>query len=323
MRDEGWQLQAELAAADEAVIEHRGLSERLGVVQSALSAARYELAQATEALVGETVAVQRLESLSPTLIWAALRGKRAEQLTARRSEQGAAEARVAAARTAVDNCEREFSAVRAGLDSLGDVDTWYVAALAAKETWAIQVGAHGAGELRQLAKQADVLRHELTGLREVADAAHHAGTALTAALPHLDRSEWLARRERRIRNRLHHRSPFILSNGRKADEMDQAFGLMRKAGASLRILSRQIDGLGHDRVDRMLADNFFGPYDLLFANRFINALFMNRVDDAFDRVDEALCAVEQVHQSTDRRMAELDAQLADLGGRRERLLMSM
>jgi hypothetical protein len=105
--------------------------------------------------------------------------------------------------------------------------------------------------------------------------------------------------------------------------MDQAVGLMRKAGASLRVLSRQMDGLGPDFVDRLTADDFVGTFDFLLDNRFNNALFMNRVDDALDRVHEALGAVEQAHQSTERRTVELEAQLAELGRRRERLLMNI
>lgn len=320
---EGRQFQAELEAAHEAVAEHRRLSERLGVVRSALAASQDDLAQATEVLAGETAEIRKLESLSPTLIRAYLRGKRAERLATRRSAKEAAEARVAAARAVVDNGERELSEVRAGLDRLGDVDAWHAAALATKETWAVQMGAHGTAELRQLAKRADVLRRELTELREVADAAHHAGTALSAALPHLDRAGSLARGERRARTSWPNESPFLLSDGRKADEMDRAVGLMRKAGASLRVLSRRIDGLGSDRVDRLVADDFVGTFDFLLDHRVNNETFMNRIDGALDRVHEALDAIEQAHQSTARRTAELDAQLADLGRRREQLLMSM
>ena len=320
--DERLQFQAELEAAHQAVVEHQRLSERLGVVQPALAEAQYELAQATEALVGEAAEVHKLESLSPMLIWASLRGKRAEWLTTRRSAEEAAKVRVAAAQTVVDNGERGLSAVRAGLDGLGDVHTWHSAALAAKETWATQMGVHGAAELRRLAKQADVLRHELTELREVADAAHFAGTALTAALEHLDRAGSFALDERRARS-WPRDSLFILSDGRKADEMDQAVGLMRKAGALFRVLSRKVDGLGRDSVDRLVAEDFLGTFDFMFDNRFNGALFMNRLEDAHERVHEALGAIEQAHQSTDRRTVELDAQLADLDRRREQLLMSL
>lgn len=292
------------------------------MAESTLAGARDELAQATEVLVAATAEVWKLESLSPTLIWAALRGKRADQLTARRSEQEAATARVAAARAVVDTWERELSAVRAGLGGPGDVDTWHAAALAAKETWAIQVGAHGAGELRQLAKQTDALRLELTELREVAGAIDHARTALTAAIEHLDRSGSFAVDERRARAWPRSNS-FVLSDGHKVDEMDQAVGLMRKAGASLRGLSQRMDGLGYERFEQLMAHEFVGTLDFLFDHRFNNAIFMNRLEDAFDQVQGALGAVEQAHQSTEWRIVELGAQLADLDQRRERLLMSM
>jgi hypothetical protein len=146
--------------------------------------------------------------------------------------------------------------------------------------------------------------------------------ALSAALPHLDRAGSLARGERRARS-WPNDGRFILSDGRKADEMDQAVGLMRKAGALLRVLSRQIDGLGSDNVDRLVADDFVGTFDFLLDHQVNNKIFMNRIDVALVQVHEALDAIEQAHQSTDRRTAELDAQLADLVRRREQLLMSM
>jgi hypothetical protein len=322
MVDEGRQFRTELQAAHEAVDEHRRLSEHLGVAQWALAAAKDELAQATEVLLGETAEVQKLESLTPTRLWASLSGKRAERLTTGRSAEAAAEARVVAARTAVDDAERELSAVQAGLARLGDVDAWYAAALAAKEAWAFQVGAHGTAELRGLANQTDVLRRELAELREVADAAHYAGIALSAALEHLDRAGSFAGDERRARS-WPRQDPFILSDGRKADETDQAVGLMRKAAVSLRVLSREVDGLGRDRIDSLLVDDFIGTFDFLLDHRLNHGTFMDRIHGAIDRVHEALGVVEQAHQSTGGRTAELGARLADLGGRREQLLLSM
>lgn len=193
MFDDGRQFQVEIAAAHEAVVEHRALSERLEVALPTLAAARAELEHATEALAGETADVHRLERLGPTTIWAVLSGRRTERLATARASQQAAEARAAEARTTADTWEQELTAVRARLDGLGDVDSWHASALAAKETWAIQVGNHGAPELRRLAKQADTLRGELADAREAAGAVDLAGTALVSALQHLE----LARRSPR------------------------------------------------------------------------------------------------------------------------------
>ncbi|MFD7310485.1 hypothetical protein [Promicromonospora sp. NPDC059942] len=322
MSVEGRQFQAELQAAQEAVVEHRDLVERLGAARSTLAAARDELARATVALAGAEAALRTLERPSPALILAALRGRRAEWLAVRRSERDDAQARVAEARTTVDGWERELTAVRAGLDALGDVDGWHAAASAAAETWALQVGARGAAELRRLAQQADEVRRELADLREVEDAVDQAGTALVGALPHLDAARSMATDERRARSWPRDRL-FILSDGRKADEMDQAVGLIRKAAAALRVLAREFDEVERDRIDHLLDDDYLGTFDFLFDHRFNNRNFMDRVDGAVDRVHEALGIVEQADRRTGRRTAEVDAQLADLGRRRDRLLMSL
>jgi hypothetical protein len=322
MFDEGRQFKAELQAAHDAVAEHRELSNRLDEVLSTLAVARDELAHATEALARAVTKVHELRRLSPALILAALRGERAERLRTRLSEQEAAEARVAEAQATVARWEQEHTAVRTGLDGLGDVSAWHAAVLATMETWAVQVGSHRATELRRLAQQAEVLRGELADLREVEDAVDHAGTALVGAIQHLDAARSMAVGERRARS-WPRDGLFILSDGRKADEMDQAVGLIRKAGASLRVLSREFDELERDRVDRLTAEDFIGTFDFLLDHKLNHGTFMDRIEDTLGRVHEALGTVAQTHQRAERRKAELDARLVDLARRRELLLMSL
>ena len=227
------------------------------------------------------------------------------------------------AQATVEGWERELSAVRASLDGLGDVGTWHAGALAAMQTWAVQVGSQGATELRRLAKQSEALRRELADLREVQDAVDHTGAALIGAIPHLDAARSMAVDERRARVWTPRRRLFIPADGRKADEMSQAVALIRKAGASLRVLSREFDKVERDRVDRLAAEDFIGTLDFLLDHKFNNGTFLDRVEDALGRVREALGTVEQTHQRTEQRTAELDARLADLAGDQERLLMSL
>ncbi|MEV0894096.1 hypothetical protein [Promicromonospora sp. MEB111] len=89
------------------------------------------------------------------------------------------------------------------------------------------------------------------------------------------------------------------------------------------MLAREFDEVERDRIDHLLDDDYLGTFDFLFDHRFNNRTFMDRIDGAVDRVHETLGIVEQTDQRTGRRTAELDAQLADLGRRRERLLMSL
>src|SRR5918998_675178 len=84
-------IEAELAAAQQAVSEHAHQLSRRHVAVEALHAARTASEAAREKLADESADVARLESLSPTRIWAGLRGNRAERLDVERAEQQAGE----------------------------------------------------------------------------------------------------------------------------------------------------------------------------------------------------------------------------------------
>ncbi|MFC7021988.1 hypothetical protein ACFQHV_02500 [Promicromonospora thailandica] len=317
---DGRQLQAELDAAAEAVAEHRALAERFGVLRSALDGSRTELTDAAAALDRATAGIRRLGRPVPSTILAVVRGRRAALLADRRTEQATAEARAAAARTAIADREREIAAVRATLRGLGDVDAWYAGALAAAEAWSIQTASPAVPELRRLADASQVLRRELAELDELSATADRARTALVGALGHLDDAWGRAQAERRARTRRFRRSPILLTDGRKADQMDQAAGLMRKAGESLRELARKIDGVGHDRADRLAAVQFLGPFDFLFDTAVLHRFFVDGAYDAGDRVHDALDAVDRAQAAVTVRSVEVAGRLADLDQRRERLL---
>jgi chemotaxis protein histidine kinase CheA len=307
------EIQTELESAQEAVFEHSRLSGRLGAARSALAAAEADLAQAAAALAGEAADVQKLEDFSPTLIWATMRGNRDERLETERAEHRAAEYRVAAARSAVRSAEREHAVVAAALDRLGDVEARRASALAAKEAWVVEARADGADELTRLAAEVGTARGELTELREVIGAAQRASEALSGALQHLDSaSSWAAY------------DTFggggFLSDMIKREKMDQAVVLMRNADEALRALSRELGDLGRDGVGGIDADGMIGTFDVWFDDIFSDWTVMNRISEARDRVRDALAAVGRVHQAADQRAAELEARLAELGVRRERLL---
>lgn len=307
------QLQAELEAAQEAAFEHRRLSGRRDAADTARAAAETDLAQATEALTGEAADVRRLEELSPTLIWATLRGDRDERLTAERAEHRAAEYRVAAAQAAVRAAEREHAVVSASLDRLGDVEARRAAALAAKEAWLVAAGADGAEELTRLATEVGTARGELTEVREVVGAAERAGSALSGAWHHLDSAgNWAAV------------DTFggggFLADLAKREKMDQAVVLMRDADESLRVLARELGDLGRDGVGGIDLDGLVGTFDVWLDDIFSDWTVMNRIRDARDRVREALDAVTRVHHDADHRRTALEVRLAELGARRERLL---
>jgi hypothetical protein len=147
----------------------------------------------------------------------------------------------------------------------------------------------------------------------VIGAAQRASEALSGALQHLDSaSSWAAY------------DTFggggFLSDMIKREKMDQAVVLMRNADEALRALSRELGDLGRDGVGGIDADGMIGTFDVWFDDIFSDWTVMNRISEARDRVRDALAAVGRVHQAADQRAAELEARLAELGVRRERLL---
>ena len=79
-------VQDELEAALAAVAEHERLRERLGRAREAEEAARVAAVRARQELVIEEADVRRLESYSPTRIWASLRGNRDAELDREKAE---------------------------------------------------------------------------------------------------------------------------------------------------------------------------------------------------------------------------------------------
>jgi DNA repair exonuclease SbcCD ATPase subunit len=312
MTQEAQQVQAELEAAQEAVVEHERLTGRLDAARKAFTAAEAALAKAREALADETADVQKLEDFSPTLIWSTLRGDRDERLAAERAEQRAAEYRVAAAQAAVDTAERERSVVYAELERLGDPHPRRAAALAAKEDWVVRSGSDGAAELGRIAEQVGTTRGELTELREVADAARRAGEALSGALQHLDSaSNWAA---------YDTMGGGFFSDMMKREKMDQAVALMRTADESLRALSRELGDLGRDGVGGIEIDDLVGAFDVWLDDIFSDWTVMNRINEARERVRHALDGVGRVQEATRQRSLALETWVTELGARRERLL---
>lgn len=317
------ELGAQLDAAAGAVAEHRRLTERLDVLRSALASARAARADAEGALARATADLRRITSPGPAALLAAVRGRRPALLADLRAEETAAAARVADARRAIDDDERESEAVRAVLTGLGDVDGWYAGALAAAETWAVQTASPAAPELRRLGRSAQALRRELTGLDELSAAADRAATALTAALGHLDDAWERAQDERRARTRPFRRHTVILTDGRKADRMDQAVGQMHQAGEALRVLASRLDGIGLDRAAGLMAADFLGPFDFLFDAAPLHRSFVDGIAGAGDRVHDALDAVDRARVAIAASRVEAGGRLADVDRRREELLRGL
>ncbi|WP_129788672.1 hypothetical protein [Promicromonospora panici] len=170
-----------------------------------------------------------------------------------------------------------------------------------------------AGELTRLANEVGTTRGELTELHEVISAAERASAALAGASRHLDSAGNWATYDT-------FGGGGFFADMMKRQKMDQAVELMRNADESLRAPSRELGDLGRDGVGGIEADGLIGTFDVWFDDIFNDWTVMNRINEARDRVREALDTVGRVHQGAVERAAALEVRLAQLAERREQLL---
>jgi hypothetical protein len=233
---QGEQVQARLEQAVRAVREKRALEQRLAAAQQHLESTRARAVELRAALEREDEDVERLESFSPTRIWATLTGSRAGDLEREAAEREAARYAVAEAEARRESAERDCAALQERLRAIGDVEPAYQQALADKDAWVRGHDADTARELADIAERRGALLAEDTEARE----AHAAGVAAHAQLQEADRllgdagswSTWDAF------------GGGMLSDVMKYQKLDQATEVLRRADLALAGFSRELADVG-------------------------------------------------------------------------------
>jgi hypothetical protein len=168
---EGEQVQAALTRAAQAREEMRGVEQRLAGAARHADATEARVAELRRLLAREDEDVDRLESFSPTRIWAALKGSRATDLDRETAERDAARYAVAEAEARRDVATRECAALQERLRTFGDVEAGYTRALADKDRWVRENDSGTSAVLAELAER----RGRLLAQDKEAREAHSAG----------------------------------------------------------------------------------------------------------------------------------------------------
>jgi hypothetical protein len=179
--DDARRVHDELEAALAAVEEHARLSSRLDRARGAEAAAATAVTRARVGLAAEDRDVQRLESLSPSRIWATLRGSRDTDLDREQAERQAAAYAVARAEALLDACHAETRRAEAELAALGDVARRREQALAAKESWLRSTSGPAGEQLARTAEDLAAVGSELKETREAVAAGDAAAGTLDRA----------------------------------------------------------------------------------------------------------------------------------------------
>ncbi|MBF4163983.1 hypothetical protein [Nocardioides acrostichi] len=309
----GEQVTAALASAREAVADHTRLGQRIDRADRAVVEASAALDAARRELASESADVEKLESFSPTRIWAALRGSRDADLDRERAEQQAAQYRAAVAEQRVQQARAERSAAEAARAALGDVSAQLEAARVAKQEWMATTGHPAAAELDDVAQHLGTAASTRTETIEALQAADAALAALGEAGRMLESAGGWAAWDT-------FGGGGMLTDMAKYDRMDRAQARMAAADQALRRLSAELADVGMAAVGGVEVTQLARTFDVFFDNIFSDWAVRNRISEAGERVARARRAVLGAREELVRRATALDAELATLAARRTELL---
>ena len=313
-RSELAQIEADLAHAAQVRRQHTDLTHRVETERSQLLLLEERVQGLRERLADEAKDVAALESFSPTLIWATLRGSRVDDLERERAEHEAARYAVAEAEARRDAVRRDLESTRARRNALGDVGDIHRRALAAKERWALAHDRDLAAALDDIAGQ----RGTLSAARKETAEAHAAGEAALAlveqAVQLLGKAESWSTYDTFLGGGL-------LSDMMKYDRMDEAAKVLHDADVALERFSRELADVGIASVDGVQVDGMTRTFDVFFDNIFSDMAVRSRIQDAGRRAETARQAVRQALLRLEKTSQEIAGQLTALDAERDRLLV--
>jgi len=308
-------IAADLEHAARARQQHTDLTARLNGARGYLDSAEQRVAELRARLTAETEDVAKLESFSPTRIWAGLRGSREQDLDRERAELEAARYAVAEAEARRDAARRDADSLQAQLDELGDVDALQHRALAAKEEWAQAHDPALAAQLTEIARERGTLTARDLEAREAHAAGREALALLQQAGSLLGGAETWSTWDT-------FGGGGMLADMAKYNKMDQATAALRRADVALGRFSRELADVGMAGVGGVQVDGMTRTFDMFFDNIFTDMAVRSRIQDASRRTAAAAHTVGQTLARLEQQGRELTRQLADLDARREALLSS-
>lgn len=302
-----------VADAEADLAEHARLTQRRERLAPLVQEAERELDRQTAALGLQSAELRKLETFSPTRIWAALRGNHATELERERAEQDAQEYVVAVAEAKLTTLRQELMAVEHSRDALGDVQERLARALAAKEAWIVAGGRGPAQELSETARALGAARATAKEVQEALTAADRALAALVAAEQALGSAGSWSTYDTFFGGGL-------ITDMVKYDRIDTAEQHMRGADTAMRALSRELADVGLSGVGGVEVTDMTRLFDVWFDNIFSDWSVRSRISEAASRIASARGPVADVRQLLQARAGELGAELARLDRRRSDLL---
>jgi hypothetical protein len=309
-----------LAEAVRAAAEARADLRRLGVQLEAAGALaqtrRSELADLQRRLQVEQSDVRRLEKLSPTKIWAALRGDTADRLAVERAEADVAAIAVAGAQARLDSAIAHASRVRSERDDLSDAENTFREALAAYEVALRAAGGRDAAELTEIAAQLGVAAARQREIAEAVDALRATRAALNDALAKLDSAGGWSTYDTFF-------GGGFIADMVKHSNISEATEAFTAVNRALERLTTELADLGATAVDGVDISDTLAVFDVLFDNVLSDWIVMDRISaaraNAEDLDDRLVLVAERLAAGAIETSTRIDSLLA----RREAILTAL
>ncbi|WP_254549864.1 hypothetical protein [Catellatospora tritici] len=304
-------IQTRLTAAAEAVGEHQVTTQRCRELRERVDSAQRKLDMVTEAHATEAADVAKLESLSLTRIWVALRGSRDDALARERAEEQAAAYRVAEAKERLRVLADELAAARARLSSLRTAEADYAAVLAEKEQHLAATGDARAGRLLELAERRGSLTAEIKELREAMAAAGRAADSLDHVALLLGKADDWSGYDTFL-------GGGAFSSAMKHERMDEAAAAATIADHHIAVLRTELADVRdlNLTLPELELEGFTRFADVWFDNIFTDLAVRDRIKKALANVGVSIERVAGLRRTLDKRLAAATAALD--GTERER-----
>lgn len=217
--------------------------------------------------------VRRLTTVSPTKIWATLRGDAADRLDVERAEADAAGRAVAGAQARLDSAIADAARVRGERDDLRGADHAYGEALAAYEVALRAAGGRDAAKLTEIADQLGVAAARQREITEAVDALRATKAALDDALVKLDSAGGWSTYDTFF-------GGGFVSDIVKHSNISEATAAFAEVNRALERLSTELTDLGATPVDGVEISDTLAVFDVLFDNILSDWMVMGRISEA-------------------------------------------
>ncbi|RZI95065.1 MAG: hypothetical protein EOO67_03345 [Microbacterium sp.] len=290
-------LDAQLASADDLVVTRRR-----------------ELEELQRQHVVEQADVRRLERLSPTRLWATLRGEAEERLAIEKAEADAAGRAAVAAQQRLDHAAAAAQRITTDRAQLGNTEAAYRTAVAAFEGALQGTGGAAASEVTALIDALGRVSEESREIDEASRALHHARAALAEAYRLLDSAGGWATYDTFFNG------GFVadLVKHSRIDEATRAFVQVNRA---LEGLSRELADIDAPALRGVEISESLAVFDVLFDNIFSDWMVRDRIAQAKNQALDLAARLDDLARYLSDRAAAAAHRTAELTARRERIVV--